>query len=239
MKNLIRKLLKRMGILVCRYRVENSFEFTIIEWLNKNNIQGLLDVGANSGQFAATMREQGYNGMICSFEPQSSAFKSMEKNGTADNKWQKQNCAVGETNGRISINISENSWSSSILEISKRHTDAAPDSRYNAKEDVEIRRLDSFDFPSNVFGDKLYLKIDTQGFEEQVLNGVGNLMPRIAAVQLELSTVTLYKGAKLHREMIDHMYSLGFELFSLERGYCEPGSGQLLQFEVFFVKKAQ
>ena len=82
------------------------------------------------------------------------------------------------------------------------------------------------------------LKIDTQGYEDEVLAGAGDLIGEFAAVQLELSFVELYTGQRLFDDFYDHMRSRGYRLHILEPGFSDP-SGRMLQCDGLFVRTAE
>ena len=82
------------------------------------------------------------------------------------------------------------------------------------------------------------LKIDTQGYEKKVIDGATGLLPRITALQIELSVVELYEGAPSMTGMLQQLSETGFQLFNLTHGFKDPGSGRLLQLDGFFLRPA-
>jgi len=136
--------------------------------------------------------------------------------------------------GRIN-NISGNSWSSSILDMLPSHSGAAPESIYIGREKVSVNRLD--DICKISPNDRIMLKIDTQGYERQVLEGGCRTISACRVVQSEMSLLQLYEGQMLARELWDLMDALGFELWSLVPDFFHPASFQLLQFDGVFVRR--
>jgi len=193
-------------------------------------------VGANTGQFAYYTRKLGYKNQIISFEPLSGAYGILDKFSINDPDWQINNYAVGDTNGTIDINISANSQSSSILEMMPEHVKSAPDSIYKGKETVEIIKLDTFFTKYECDLSKTFLKIDAQGFEKNVLKGAANSIENIKGIQLELSMIELYKGETLITEMVNIIKDLGFTIYSLEPGFYDKITGQLLQVDGIFYR---
>jgi hypothetical protein len=84
---------------------------------------------------------------------------------------------------------------------------------------------------------ELFLKIDTQGYEHEVLMGASGILDRTAAIQVELSLIGLYRGAPTFTEMVGYIEGLGYEIFSIVPGFKDLKTGQLLQVEGFFVRK--
>ena len=84
------------------------------EWLKKNNVSTLLDVGANTGYWAKEVRDSGFTGRIVSFEPQSKAYQQLQQMARDDNNWEVFHYALGDEDNNEQINISENSVSSSF-----------------------------------------------------------------------------------------------------------------------------
>ena len=170
--SLIRKFAKFFSILIIKDRSSNSPEKQLSTILNLLNIDVVFDIGANEGQFAREMREHGYSGKIISFEPLTSARKNLLAFAALDLGWQvHEQSAIGDRDGEIEIHIAGNSVSSSVLPMLESHSSAAVGSSYVGSERVPIFKLDSI---ANKYLDKnynLFIKIDTQGYEWQVLDG--------------------------------------------------------------------
>ena len=207
-----------------------------IKLLKHHKIQTLLDVGANTGQFAYYTRHAGYKNQIYSFEPLSEAFKILTNFAKQDKKWDIVNTAIGNEDGEIEINISENLQSSSILDMMPKHVKSTPESAYKGVEKVDIQRIDTIIDSYSANLEKTFLKIDTQGFEKNVLLGARESIKKLGGLQLELSLVELYKGEILFREMLNYILDKGFTLHSLEPGFYDKKSGQLLQVDAIFYR---
>ncbi len=207
-----------------------------IELMKRFNIGLVFDVGANTGQYAANIRNAGYKGEIISFEPLSSAFKLLKNQTDNDQKWSCENFGMGDFDGESVINISKNLVSSSILNIKKEHTDAEPESKYVAREKITIRKLDSVFSKYEQKGKFIFLKIDTQGFEKEVILGATNSLNKILGLQVEMSLVECYDGEMMYNDMKNLIESFGFELYYLEPGFSDPVTGKLMQVDGIFFK---
>lgn len=235
MKKLIQKMLKKNGLQINIYPAPDLKRRLKI--MNYCNIDTLFDVGANIGQYAKRIRELGYSKRIISFEPLKDAFEVLEKAALKDTKWIVNNYALGNEDGKSVINIAGNSYSSSILNMLPKHLESAPKSMYIAHQEIEIKKLDSIFNSFSNKEDRVMLKIDTQGYEKNVINGAIESLNRIMIIQLEMSIVPLYENEMLFIEMIENLNNKGFQLFSLENGFSNPDSGQLLQVDGLFVNK--
>ena len=149
-----------------------SNSYRLVLALKEKNIDCVFDVGANEGQFTKELRHYGFGGKILSFEPILAVHEKLLKNSNKDNKWEVYKpVALGNQNIDNFINISKNSVSSSILDISDEHVENAPDSIFVEKQSIQERKLDDI-FPElNVKEKNLFLKIDTQGYEFKVIKG--------------------------------------------------------------------
>ena len=231
---LIRKL-RKAGIEIVKY--PNGELERRLKIIDHCNINKLLDVGANEGQYASLMRELGFNGEIISFEPLSKAYQVLEKESAKDKKWQSFNCALGDSDTKSVINIAGNSQSSSILSMLPEHIDSAPESKFVDTEEIEIKTLDKIFNEIAKPGDSLMLKIDTQGYEKMVLDGAAENLHKFAILQLEMSTVPLYNNEMLYMEMINYLAEKGFVLYAFETNFINPQSGKLLQLDGIFVNE--
>jgi len=204
--------------------------------LKDRGINLIFDVGANTGQFAGSMRKLGYTGKIVSFEPLSNAYKELQKQAAIDPAWETVNVALGDEEGEKEINISGNSYSSSLLDMKEKHLEASQSAKYIGKETIVIKTMDSI-FPQYFTeGDKLFLKLDTQGYERFVLEGAAKSLEQVICVRMEMSLTTLYEGELLMPDMVNWMMENGFVLWSLEDEYHNPETGQLLQVNGLFVR---
>ena len=58
----------------------------------------------------------------------------------------------------------------------------------------------------------IYLKIDTQGYDLEVIRGATESLPHIAAVQTELASQRLYQGMPSYIEVLNALDARGFHL---------------------------
>lgn len=233
-KALVKKLAKKMGYVISAYDQMRD-PLAIRQSLFKTlGIGVVLDVGANTGQYAKHLRETGYQGRIISFEPLVSAYELLAQAATLDPKWTACHCALGSEDETTEIFVSSNSWSSSMLEILPAHTSAAPASAYVAKEVVSIKALDSLFNQHVSAGEQVFLKIDTQGYTKQVLSGASESIEKIAGVFVEMSLVPLYAGEPLVGEVISMLYEKGFVLLAIEPEFMDRKSSKLLQVNGLF-----
>jgi hypothetical protein len=84
--------------------------------------------------------------------------------------------------------------------------------------------------------DRVWLKIDTQGYEAEVLKGASRLMPRVRALECELSLVPLYDGQPLIDEMITMIYQMGFRMVGVAPVFFQPETGDTLQVDGMFLR---
>jgi len=224
---------------VSRPYSERGWKRQFVKQLESRRVNIVIDVGANSGQYATNLRMAAYKGRIISFEPLSEPFSCLERNASRDPLWDCRQCALGDVDGIISINVAGNAGaSSSVLPMLKSHQDAFPPANYIGTEEVPIYRLDTVAPEFLRPTDMTFLKIDVQGFEKQVIaGGKSTLNDRVVGMQLELSFVPLYEGGMLFREALDLVYSLGFTLTGLLSGFTDPRDGRMLQADGIFFRE--
>lgn len=200
----------------------------------KHEVDLVLDVGAADGGYGTQLRKFGYTDRIVSFEPLSDAFESLRTTIAADRHWTAHNVALGGAPGQATIHVASNSNSSSLLPMLDAHRIAAPAVQYVAEETVTIARLDDIAAESVRSSRHPFLKVDTQGFEREVLAGGSATVEHCVGLQLELSFIPLYDGGMLVDEAIGWAYAQGFRLVGIEQGSAAP-SGEVLQVDgVFF-----
>ncbi len=179
LSTIINNILHKFGLAVHRYVPPTSPTESLVASLRKFDIDLVLDLGANIGQFASDIRHWGYAGRIVSFDPLSLAHGELLQSSASDPLWDVYpRCALGGHIGEVEINIAGNSQSSSILSMLESHRSAAPELAYQGKEIVPIKTLDSVAGQYLKDARAAFLKIDTQGFEWQVLDGARETLPQ-------------------------------------------------------------
>lgn len=237
-KHQIRKLFWKVGVDFTRYNAELSPSLRRKKLISSYSVNKILDVGANEGQFATEMRDDlGFTGKIFSFEPLSTVFPLLKKQADSDPDWTAYHFALGDENTDQIINISANTQSSSLLDMLPAHLDAAPDSRYTDDETISVKTLDSIFGDIYQPGDSIYMKIDTQGYESKVIRGAAGSLDRIGTIQLEMALTPLYRDEELFIDMYQSMVGHGYELVSIETGYVNERTGQLLQLDGIFHRR--
>jgi FkbM family methyltransferase len=235
---IIKSIAKFFGLLIVKDRPSNSPQKQLFTVLKLLKIDVVFDIGANEGQFAKEIREHGYCRKIISFEPLTSARKTLLSFASRDPSWQvHEQSAIGDQDGEIEIHIAGNSVSSSVLPMLESHSSAAVGSAYVGSERIPIFRLDSI---ANRYLEKnsnLFIKIDTQGYEWEVLDGASETLKRAQGVLCELSLVPLCRGQRLWRDIVDRLDQKGFMLWALQKGFTDPSTGQSLQMDGIFVRK--
>jgi FkbM family methyltransferase len=239
MKKTIKSLFRSAGFDVIRYLPALSATAQLQQIFLHQSFDVVVDVGANKGNYARSLRDIGYGDIIIAFEPQSSAYIELQKIANKDRKLVlPPRMALGDRDGEITLNISANSESSSVVSMLDSHLKAAPDSVCIGTEVVPVRRLDTilFDYlpPQSK---SIFMKIDVQGFERQVLIGAEGILPLVEGIQLELSLTPLYEGERTISEMINHMHALGFAIHAILPAFTENRTGRAYQMDGIFIRE--
>ena len=230
---MIKKLLRK---LVRNNQAEDFYLKSRIALFKQKNIKTILDVGANIGQYAETVLDVD-NVEVISFEPMAKEFDILEKKSKLHRNWKVHNFGLSNKNETAEINVSHNSFSSSFLELTPSTIAYDAAIAYKKKETVTLKKLDSIWGELQIKSKSILLKIDTQGYECNVLRGAANSLKEINGLQIEMSIEQLYRGEMVFEDLYVKIKSLGFELFQFEPGYRDPKSNKLLQVEGIFFKK--
>lgn len=201
LKSWVRGALHRRGLDLVR-------EPNVLTFLEVHGVDLVIDVGANVGQYASGLRNRGYRGRIWSFEPIDAAFEQLESAARADDRWLATRTAVGAATGEAILNVSELSVFSSIKPVNQTALDFDARAVVVEKQLVPVATLDHLlkDEPSR----RIFLKIDTQGFEKEVLEGTSGLRDKLVGIQLEVPVENLYDNVWTFPACISFMDELGY-----------------------------
>jgi FkbM family methyltransferase len=232
----VRTLLRGRGWDVVRYPGGRNPDHLRGVLLRRLGVDLVVDVGANVGQYGQSLRDWGYRGGILSFEPMRDEYTALQRLARADGRWDCVHSAVGAEAGEQTIHVAANSISSSLLPMLERHVTTAPGSAYVGDQRVPVVRLDEAAAQAVSAARHPFLKVDTQGYEEAVLEGAGELLGRFVGVELEMSLQPLYDGQQLMPQMMERMGDLGLRLARLSPGLTDAATGETLQVDGIFVR---
>ena len=245
LKSIIKALIKTLGYNLTKinprfvtYPKDQTNEGVLFQILFNKHIDLVLDVGANSGNWAIDLRNEGFNKKILSFEPVENEFNLLSKKCSNDTNWEAIKLAIGENNYKSKINISCNSVSSSLSDILDTHLSAEPDSKIVFHQDVEVQSLDNLSHRWIDSSDSIFLKVDVQGLEKKVFNGANSILGKVKVIQVEMSFKKLYSDDLCFGEMKKFLESSGFSLYHIQNGFRCSKTEELLQVDAIFINKA-
>lgn len=233
---MVKQLLRKVGLEVKLYNFLNAEEPLLKKLIKDFDIQTVIDVGANEGQYAESLLDNNYKGRIYSFEPISKPWEILSKKAARFSQWKPVHSAIGSKEETLSINVSENIVSSSIYKVAQKSLDAEPATRIVREEKVRVTTIDNFFAGEHSLQGEVMLKLDVQGYELEALRGALNSLKKIKVVQVELSFVPIYEGAPLCVDIISFLQNQGFELFTLIPGFKDRSTGRLLQADGVFIR---
>ena len=198
-------------------------------------IDCVLDVGANGGQYGAELRRIGYRGRIFSFEPDPTAFARLQQRVAGDDQWHALNLALGRSAGRYDFNIMAVSLFNSFRSPSVEETDRFAGANEVAEVvSVEVARLsDVIPELARRYGPgRIFLKMDTQGFDAEVFAGGQEVHRDILGLQSEIGIKRLYAGVDHWTDQLRHYQESGFDLAGMFA--VNPEEREVLELDCYF-----
>jgi FkbM family methyltransferase len=203
-------------------------------------IDCVLDVGANVGQYRKFLRDRvGYQGLIISFEPLPALIKALKEEAAKDSNWVVLEYALGSENRIETFHEMSDTQFSSFLSPDESVVKSFSNQNKLANSiNVEIKTLDSlYSMLSRDYQfSRPYLKMDTQGYDLEVIDGARATLPVIPALQTEASVIPIYKDMPDFRTVIGRLEDEGYRLSTVAP--TNPVGGlYLVEFDCVMVRR--
>jgi FkbM family methyltransferase len=198
-------------------------------------VDGIIDVGANRGQFTLACRLALPAVPVIAFEPIPGEAATFRRVHGDDGAVELVESALGETRGTATLHLSQSADSSSLLPIGRKQTELFGNTAEVGTIAVPVQPLDDLSarWPGRT---RQLLKLDVQGYELSVLRGAVGTLQSCHYVYAECSEVLLYDGQALRAEVEAFLRSHGFTVQG--RHNEQMAGGSLIQADYLFARAA-
>jgi FkbM family methyltransferase len=180
------------------------------------DIDCVFDIGANAGQYGQMLRKYiGYRGQIISFEPNPEVFEKLQETAWRDMKWHVEPIALGAAEEIRNFKAYDISLLGSFNDFSE--SNHAPRNIAHKIIPTKIQTLDKYlETAREKFGFRRpFLKLDTQGFDLEVLKGAAKSLTEFLAVQSEVAFQNIYSNSPTFATMAEYLKRHDFTLSRL------------------------
>lgn len=231
-----------MGLFTKKKKPHKTRDGKIALTLRAQNIDLIIDIGANKGQSRDLYREHGFTGEIISLDPVPSLQDILQAKAKKDPHWSVlPPLALGDKNGEIEFNVCDEATDlSSILPSSESLKTALPNAKNMHSVKVEMKTLDrlfeELEISHNISSKKIFIKIDAQGAEKMILESGQKALEKTHGLQVEMSLFPLYEGEALYDELLQMITKAGFQPHMLVETNFSRRLNRQLQIDGIFYK---
>jgi len=235
-RDLLRRVVRRAGYDIVRHGPDPMSRAAAL--LGALDVDLVLDVGANRGQYYRALRASGFRGDIVSFEPNPDAYAELRRAAARDSRWRGLPLALGRKTGAARLNVTRNS------EFSSFHAPRPDAGRVDGGLAVVEARTVAMRPLATLWDDELrlahcrpFLKLDVQGFELEVLEGAGDHLAGLAGIQVEVALERLYHSQPALWDVLPYLSARGFTVHGVLEGYRDQASGALVEVDLLMVNR--
>lgn len=206
---MLRRLITRLGYDLHRADPDRSPDLLLAALLRRFDVDSVLDVGAHHGEFAMRLRRRvKWTGPIHSFEPVAASYHRLAATARHDATWQVHHVALGRTFDTMEIHVPAAGNLASFRRLADAPSTLTRGSLAMVTETVRVETLARIG--ASMPGARSFLKLDTQGFDLEVIEGAGSFLERVALLQTEVSVLPMYEGAPTLCDVLPRLHELGF-----------------------------
>ena len=228
---IFKKIFKIFNIEIKKKR--KNFNEIYLYYLKKTPC--IFDVGANTGQSIERFKRIFLNCIIHSFEPHKECFDIIKKKFNQNVVI--NNFALGKYNQNKNFNFNILTYTSSFLQINKKNKNSFL-FKNKKKQKVKIVKLDYYVKCHNIKNIDI-LKIDTQGYELNVLKGGAKTLKSkiVKFIEIEITLDEIYLGNPKFFEIDFIMNKNNFFIYQLGEFSYENQIDKLKSFDVVYMKR--
>ena len=224
-----------------RFTASSSEEMRTAMLCKHKEIDLVIDIGANTGQFAESLIDFGYTGKIISFEPVTHVWEELTRRAKKYPQWKvAERCAIGDTNGEIHIHVSDDTVFSSVLPIKDDYVAHNKKSKIVNQEATPIYCLDTIigKYIDLAQYNHILLKIDTQGYEKEALAGSKNVFEKAIGLKIEIPLYAMYNdtGYQFY-DILELTRSNGYYPYSFNIEGVDLHTGRVNTIDGLFFKE--
>jgi FkbM family methyltransferase len=221
----------------------HEFDRYNLRRLKQRGISTILDIGANRGQFFLVMKQHFPNARVYCFEPLAEPFGELKSRVGQYAGSAAFNCALGTVNGNITFYRNEFSAASSPLPMSSENKRLIadiglhPEALQETPIEVRCARLDDVCAAEQIeVGPNTLIKLDVQGYEDEVIRGGGATFGKAGMVVTEVSFFEAYDGQVLFDGVYALLRDLGFAFHGFIDEQRSPVDDALWQADALFIR---
>ncbi len=228
-----RYMKKRLGVNYSRYCLFKN------DWLKNCSIETVIDIGANVGELTAIFAELFPSAQIYAFEPLPDCFEQLAKVAEHyQGRVKALNIALGAKEGNFEFHRSSWAPASSFRKMSELHKENYPHSAGSETIKVDVTTLDDL-YGSTDLKKNIFIKMDVQGFEDEVIKGGLKVIGMAKVLVIECSLQETYEDEPMFEEIYNLVQSLGFEYRGSLKQSVRKDDQSFLQADCVFMKREQ
>jgi FkbM family methyltransferase len=241
LKRMVQRVVHRFGYQLTRFPAPESYDAQIGRFLRGVGVNCILDVGAHEGEYYMQVREAGYRGRIVSFEPVPASFQRLQVIAGRDPLWRGYNIALGNESGLLEINVPDSTGFASFLRPNDFLQQRFPYARWDGRGiEVPVERLSHIldEVTAGIDRPRIFLKMDTQGWDAAVAEGLGERLHDVIALQSEVSVLPLYHGMQSISDSLARYRALGYQLVNLFPVVYDTDDVSVIEFDCLMRRRA-
>lgn len=218
-----------LGVVAKRSNYYSREDLRLMRFLEVNNVDTVLDVGAHSGDYAVQLLRGKFPGRIFSFEalPELHA-KLTERAALYSDRWKiASRCAISDHNGFSEFHVTRAKSSSSLLSPAGPSEQLVDIFAVDEVIKVPTRTLADCIQSLEIKSDRVFLKLDIQGAEELALKGAETVLHQIVGMTVELQLQPYYDQLSSAESINAWIVERGFQLWDIQPVWRHPDTGRL------------